>query len=235
MSDPKNEVIQDEELQDADTTVHEEDVDLQVLLRNPKVDAFIKSLRKQEKDKLYPEITRRDAAIKELQDKLDETLNTFRAKEEEGIAEQKSLLEVIQSLKQGQDELKNQMQRDKEEMEREKHLAMLDAYRERRIREVTNAGHGIILELITGDSPEEIDASIERAMATYSQVAEKERQAVMRQMEESQKGKNSPFFPVTNPAHQPSEEVTAKTIRDVSDADWGKVREEVKRKLGLKA
>jgi hypothetical protein len=235
MSDPKNEVIQDEELQDADTTVHEEDVDLQVLLRNPKVDAFIKSLRKQEKDKLYPEITRRDAAIKELQDKLEGALNMMHTKEEENITEQKSLLEIIQNLKQGQDELKVQMQRDKEEMEKEKHLAMLDAYRERRIREVTDAGHGIILELIAGDSPEEIDASIEKAMATYSQVAERERQAVMRQLEESQKGKGSVFFPVTNPAHQPSEEVTAKTIRDVSDADWGKVREEVKRKLGLKA
>lgn len=143
----------------------------------------IERARQQEKDKLYPRLNtmqeeldrikaERDAAVAAEQERLTAADATRRAQEE-------AEMEVRELLRVKQEEWEQrftQMQKDQELKEallkRESELRELTEYRERRKLEVSDDIIPDLLDLVSGDTPDEIESSIARLVAKSNAIIE---------------------------------------------------------------
>lgn len=188
----------------------EDEFNLQEFLEIPEVKDFIQKVRKQEKDKLYTEIQKKDTKIKELEGEILLLNNRLKSSTETSINEQEELRTEVQRLSETVAELKKDIRRKE-----------LDLFKERALKE---AGDELILDLVSGETEEEILSSIEVAKQRYQEIVEK---AV------SKKPKVEVPKP-TNP-QQPKgiKQLTAQEIAKMSPKEWAEHRDMVKKQLGL--
>lgn len=149
---------------------------------------LIANARKQEKDKLYPQIKKleeekkvlteknnnylltigeKDAKISELETKISDLTNNA----SKGASEkEKSLTSEIEKLK-TQIKTMEETTISREDVEKEiRDEYEVKLYREQKLREV---GDTVIPELIMGSTKEEIDASVKISQERYSQITER--------------------------------------------------------------
>ena len=190
----------------------EEEVEfnLQEFLEKPEVRDFIQRVRKQEKDKLYGEIQKREKKIKDLEGEIGLLNDKLKSSTETSTNEQAELKAELQKLSDTVSILQKDI--------RDKELAL---FREKALKE---AGDELILDLVRGETEEEITASIELAKTRYQEITEKAM---------SKKHKVEAPKP-TNP-QQPSsvKQLTPQEIAKMSLEEWSKHREMVKQQLGL--
>jgi len=135
-------------------------------------DEDLSKVRAQEKDKLYPQIDSLKAELAEIKRQREEELAAKRAEEEARAAEERAKAEadmdVRDLLKQKESEWQEQLERERQE--RERAFAELD--RERQYSELTSYKQQLLeaerdniipelLDLVSGNTPEEVSASIE--------------------------------------------------------------------------
>lgn len=187
-----------------------DEFNLQEFLEIPEVKDFIQKVRKQEKDKLYTEIQKKDTKIKELEGEILLLNNRLKSSTETSINEQEELRTEVQRLSETVAELKKDIRRKE-----------LDLFKERALKE---AGDELILDLVSGETEEEILSSIEVAKQRYQEIVEK---AI------SKKPKVEVPKP-TNPQQPKSiKQLTAQEIAKMSPKEWAEHRDMVKKQLGL--
>jgi len=135
-------------------------------------DEDLSKVRTQEKDKLYPQIDALKTELAEIKRQREEELAAKRAEEDARAAEERAKAEadmdVRDLLKQKESEWQEQLERERQE--RERAFAELD--RERQYSELTSYKQQLLeaerdniipelLDLVTGNTPEEVSASIE--------------------------------------------------------------------------
>lgn len=188
----------------------EDEFNLQEFLEIPEVKDFIQKVRKQEKDKLYTEIQKKDTKIKELEGEILLLNNRLKSSTETSINEQEELRTEVQRLSETVAELKKDIRRKE-----------LDLFKERALKE---AGDELILDLVSGETEEEILSSIEVAKQRYQEIVEK---AI------SKKPKVEVPKP-TNPQQPKSiKQLTVQEIAKMSPKEWAEHRDMVKKQLGL--
>ena len=188
----------------------EDKFNLQEFLEIPEVKDFIQKVRKQEKDKLYTEIQKKDTKIKELEGEILLLNNRLKSSTETSINEQEELRTEVQQLSETVAELKKDIRRKE-----------LDLFKERALKE---AGDELILDLVSGETEEEILSSIELAKQRYQEIVEKAT---------SKKPKVEVPKP-TNPQQPKSiKQLTAQEIAKMSPKEWAEHRDMVKKQLGL--
>ena len=140
-------------------------------------ESLIAKARKEEKEKLYPEITRlkeelekKVARINELLLAIGEKDEIISQKEKEikdlGSNSKKSESQEVKELKIQIADLENKLS----EKDGEISFIKLDSYKQSKVAE---AGGEIIPELVVGNSEEEIDLAIEKAKARYKEIITK--------------------------------------------------------------
>jgi len=214
---PAIDEAEDEKL---DSDDEPEVVTLKEVLAREDVKEFVKKIRKQEKDKLYDEIDKRDGKIKTLEGELSTIRATLNDKEKAVVDAQ---VKFEAQLKMMSDKITAL-----EESGKKKDLTL---YLERALAE---AGDDLILALVKGDSQEEIDESIELAKDEYKAIALKvSGNRVPAPVPETPKKKVVPTTS-TNPVVNASTKISPEDIKNMSQEDWAKNREAIKRNMGLK-
>jgi predicted RNase H-like nuclease (RuvC/YqgF family) len=135
----------------------------------PNIDfeSLIAKARKEEKEKLYPEITKLKEEVEKKVARINELLLAIGEKDEIISQKDKEIKELKNNSKKSDSqevkelnikiaELENKLA----EKDREINTIKLTSYRDKKIAE---AGGELIPELVTGNSEEEIDLSIEKA------------------------------------------------------------------------
>lgn len=217
VEEPKDEKDPVEKTEEKENPVNKEktdegesgkDFDLQETLKNPEVQDFVAKIRKQEKDKLYGEITKRDDKVKGLEKEISELNETLDAMKDTTDSSQVEMQKTVNGLKKTVEDLKNDVKRKE-----------LDLYKEKALKE---AGEDLILDLVGGDTEEEIKESIEKAKKKYKEI------------EERVATKNSKPVPkATNPKQESVKQLTQEEIAKMSPQEWAEHRANVKKQLGL--
>lgn len=140
-------------------------------------ESLIAKARKEEKEKLYPEITRLKEELEKKVTRINELLLAIGEKDEIisqkekeikdlGSNSKKSESQEVKDLKIKIADLENKLS----EKDGEISSIKLDSYKQSKMAE---AGGEIIPELVTGSSEEEIDLAIEKAKARYKEIISK--------------------------------------------------------------
>lgn len=199
------------------------------LIKNPAVKSLIEAARTQEKDKLYKTINAKEEQLKLYTARIEDLEKQLNDKESVNMEDTKRFEDAISLLQQQQSDLLKAMQDQKELAEAEKAEALksqkaaeLKAYKEARLRE---EGDELIVDLVKGDTEEEIDNSIEFAKEKYSEIIAK--------VAESHKGPTKPERVnntprVTNPGGGGgAQPITLDAIGKMSREDYLKNREAI--------
>lgn len=165
----------------------------------PSIDfeSLIAKARKEEKEKLYPEITKLKEDLEKKVTRINELLLAIGEKDEIISQKDKEIKELktnskktdsqeVKDLKIKITELENKLA----EKDKEISTIKLASYRDKKIAE---AGGELIPELVTGNSEEEIDLSIEKAKERYKEIVSKIAS------QQSIKPQNSNNIPPANP------------------------------------
>ena len=139
-------------------------------------------VRAQEKDKLYSE-------LEELKKQRDEELAAKQAEKEAEDAAKRAAAEadmdVRELLKQKETELMEQLERERQErerafalLEREKSFAELQAFKQQRLEEERENIIPELLDLVSGESPDDINASLESLKERSARILESAQQAM---------------------------------------------------------
>lgn len=148
------------------------------------VRAAVEKARKEEKDKLYPQLEALKNSIKDIQEVLraEREEKEQIKKEAEEAAEKKRLEKLsdsdrhMEALKRIEEQLREErearikLEKQGEERDRKQRLANYRAH------VLQAAGNEIIEEMVTGNTEAEIDASVTIAKARYAEIAERFRQ-----------------------------------------------------------
>lgn len=144
---------------------------------------LVRKAREEEKNKLYPQIEKlkkdkndlllvvaeREATIKE-QEKTITDLQKNHSKLAKDVEESTSTNKVVQEQALLISQLEQQLEETQSQYETEMNSLKLNSYRDGLIAQ---AGGEIIAELVTGNTEEEINASIELAKQRYAEIQEK--------------------------------------------------------------
>ena len=163
------------------------------------LNAAIEAARKQEKDKLYPTISKNDERTQAMEAELKE-LRRFQKAQEKAEADRLAAIEKARKdAEEAEMSAKDLIQRQREEMaaqlqamqaEQASQLALMakevefqknSAYVQRRINEEADSIAPELLQFISGETVEEIEASIERVKQTTASIVENMRNAGVRQ------------------------------------------------------
>ena len=146
-------------------------------------------VRAQEKDKLYPQIDKLKSELEELKRQREEELAAQIAEKEArdaaARAEAEAEMDVRELLKKKENEWTEQLERERQErerafalLEREKAFAELQAFRQQKLEQERDYIIPELLDLVTGDSPEEVNASIESLKERSARILESAQQAM---------------------------------------------------------
>jgi hypothetical protein len=205
-------------------------------------DEDLARVRTQEKDKLYPQIEKLKEEVDVLKREREGKLARDAAEEQEKLAaakaQQESDMDVRELLKAKEQELRNdfnqQLDRERQERERaqalldrEKTFAELQSYRQSRIEQVRDDIMPELVDLVTGETPEEIESSITGLKDRSSRILESA-QSAMQAARRDMTGTR-----VTSPQSGPmdintgSRQFTADEISAMSMNDYAKYRQQL--------
>lgn len=201
----------------------------------------VANVRKQEKDKLYPRIEELSTELRTLRAEREHTLREKEEQEarlaEEARLKAEEAMEVRELLQKKDEEWQSRFASVQEELEqrdamleRERELQELTEYRNQRIAAETNSLMPELLDFVTGNSREEIDASLnavkERTSRILSQVQNS--QASHRQQMTGTRPTAPPMGPVEeNDSMQRT--YTADDIRQMNPSEYAQVRAQLRK------
>lgn len=210
------------------------------------VNEMIEKARAQEKDKLYPTISQADERARTMQEELD-GLKKFRKQQEKAEAERQQAIADAQRAKEEAEmsarelvERRNaefeaklaQIEADNAArialMEQEVRFNQIQAYAQRRAVEESGNIVPELIDFISGNTPEEIDASIELLKAKSQAIAESARNARSAQLR--QQPGVAPVAGVNGvtPLDQPGDrQYSADDIRGMSMQDYAALRNKI--------
>lgn len=180
-------------------------------------DEDLSRVRTQEKDKLYPQIDKLKAELDELKRQREEELAAKRAEEEARAAEERvkaeADMDIRDLLKQKEAEWSEQLERERQERERafalwerEKNYAELTDFKQKTLEVERENIIPELLDLVTGETPEEVAASIDGLKERSARILESA-QAAMQNTRREMKG-TSITTPPTGPLDINSEQRT---------------------------
>lgn len=146
-------------------------------------------VRSQEKDKLYPQIEKLKSELEEIKKAREAELAAKQAEKEAVDAEERARLEadldVRELLKKKETEWSEQLERERQErerafalLEREKTFAEIQNFRQQRLEEERESIIPELLDLVTGNTQDEINASIEGLKERSVRILESAQQAM---------------------------------------------------------
>ena len=146
-------------------------------------------VRSQEKDKLYPQIEKLKSELEEIKQQREAELAAKQAEKEAQDAEERTRLEadldVRELLKKKETEWSEQLERERQErerafalLEREKTFAEIQNFRQQRLEEEREAIIPELLDLVTGNTQDEINTSIESLKDRSTRILESAQQAM---------------------------------------------------------
>lgn len=146
-------------------------------------------VRSQEKDKLYPQIEKLKSELEEIKQMREAELAAKQAEKEAQDAEERLRLEadldVRELLKKKETEWSEQLERERQErerafalLEREKTFAEIQNFRQQRLEEEREAIIPELLDLVTGNTQDEINTSIESLKDRSTRILESAQQAM---------------------------------------------------------
>jgi len=196
----------------------------------------LSKVRAQEKDKLYPQIDSLKAELAEIKRQRDEELAAKRAEEEARAAEERAKAEadmdVRDLLKQKESEWQEQLEQERQErerafalLEREKAYAELTSFRQQKLEAERDNIIPELLDLVSGNTPEEVNASIESLKERSARILESAQQA-MQNTRREMKG-TSITTPPTGPLDINSEQrtLTAQEIAAMPMNEYAQYRQ----------
>lgn len=211
------------------------------------VNEMIENARKQEKDKLYPTISKADERAAAMEAEVKE-LTAFRKKAEKDEAARLKAIEDAQKAREEAEmsakellDRRNaefdarlaQIQAENEQrialMEQEVKYNQLQAYIQRRSVEEANSIVPELIDLINGETPEQVEASIEILKAKSASIAEAARNAGMRSRTAMpgvapSSGPNGGVTPLDMPGDR---QLSAEDIRGMSMQDFAALRKKI--------
>lgn len=188
---------------------------------------LIAQARKEEKDKLYPQITALKADKDSLTLKLNDALLQVGEKESK-IQELTKELEKAQKGKADPEEIKTlkekitALETENSQLKGEAEKAKLDKFKEAEIAKVNGE---VIPELITGTTEEEITASIQVANARYKEIFEKAKGTVPATPQVP--NSPAPANPVVGGVAFDFKTVTPEMIAGMSTQEYAKYRAQI--------
>lgn len=205
----------------------------------PSVDfeSLIAKARKEEKEKLYPEITKLKEEMEKKVTRINELLITIGEKDEIISQKDKEIKDVkansnksesqeVKDLKLKITELENTLAQKDSEVATIK----LDNYKQKKMAE---AGGELIPELVVGSSEEEIDLAIEKAKERYKEIVSK-----IAPQQPPQKPQNSNNIPPANPNTQSFDNsqvnVSNLSTLNLFSAEGRAEYERMRKQLGMK-
>jgi DNA repair exonuclease SbcCD ATPase subunit len=152
-------------------------------------DDDLAKVRSQEKDKLYPQIEKLKSELEEIKQQREAELAAKQAEKEAQDAEERLRLEadldVRELLKKKETEWSEQLERERQErerafalLEREKTFAEIQNFRQQRLEEEREAIIPELLDLVTGNTQDEINTSIESLKDRSTRILESAQQAM---------------------------------------------------------
>jgi len=199
-------------------------------------------VRSQEKDKLYPEIERLKEAVSSLTKEKEEKA----ARQAEEAAAEAAALEAKQRAKLEEDldakglvelktrELQEQLERERQErehafalLEKERTFADLQAYRQQLVEQERDAIIPDLLDLIQGNTRDEIQASVEGLKARSERILESA-QSAMQNARKDMRGAST-NAPTAGPleSNMESRQFTAADIQAMSVNEYAKYRDKL--------
>lgn len=193
--------------------------DESLLLKVPNVTKLVQNARQQEKEKLYKTIENKEGLVKELEGKLEIMKLDLESKSSSTLTEQEKLMQQIELLTGTVTKLQADIETERVNASKEKAQAQFEAYKERRLREVHDAGTPYLADLLGGSTEEEFEVALDKAIQRYAELQE----------EFETKVKATPRIPsttkVTNPAGSQVKALNMSDIRNMSTEEWAKIRE----------
>ena len=197
------------------------------IINHPEVQSLLEKARSQEKDKMYNTLEKRNEQIRELESTVEELeqekkelKDALEGKKEEEMSELDKAQEEINELKSQISDLTKTYEEDKQKTLQEKKQAELQAYKERRIREVRDEGDDLVEGLVSGDSKEAIDQSIEIAKQEFEHIKEKAQA-------EKKNSKPRQTARTTNPSIDTPSELSSSDVKNMSLEEYKNRRQEL--------
>lgn len=146
-------------------------------------------VRAQEKDKLYPQIDKLKSELEELKKQREEEAARIAAEKEAKDAEARAAAEadmdVRDLLKTKEQEWNQQLERERQErerafalLEREKSFAELQSFKQQRLEQERENIIPELLDLVTGNTQDEVNASLESLKERSARILESAQQAM---------------------------------------------------------
>jgi len=196
----------------------------------------VETFRQQEKDKVYGRI---DSMAAEL-DTLKAERETERAAQEAAVAEAEAEakrvsddeMDVRDLLKQNREEFQNELKTVRDEadranamLEKERQLNELTAYRDRAVASVADRLVPEITDFISGDTPEQIDASIVDALERSERIVQGALAAQQQQLQGMQ-GTRTTNPSASGPLEEQQEQrqITPDDIRNMTPSEYAASR-----------
>ena len=210
------------------------------------LDSHVNKARKDEKDKLYPDIEAQKTKISDLQVRLreaNEKIDTLKAKNpnmnpdpaaktenDKLVAEVESLKATLNTIQTKTDEaIAAALNRQKAEFDSILSTKDLESYRNRMIAE---AGGKIIPELVNGNSREEVDAAVAKAKQRYEEIFGTGAKAKETELQEQLKGNlPRPVTPGAGDVALSDVEGGIDAWRKMPEKDWEQKQAEIKAKV----
>ena len=199
-------------------------------------DEDLSKVRTQEKDKLYPQIDSLKSELAELKRQREEELAAKKLEEEARLAEERvkaeADMDVRDLLKQKEGEWQEQLERERQERERafalwerEKNYAELANFKQQTLEVERENIIPELLDLVSGETPEEVAASIEGLKERSARILESA-QAAMQNARREMKG-TSITTPPTGPLDINSEQrnLTAQEIAAMPMNEYAQYRQ----------
>lgn len=201
----------------------------------------LKKVREQEKSKLYPQIDslKEELAIlkKEREERLAETERLRQQAEEDARKKAEADLDTRQLLELKEKEWAKKLEEEKLErerafllLERERQFAELTAYRTRRLEEERESIIPELVDLISGNTPDEIEQSIASLRDRSSKILDSAQQAIQSNRREMITTK--PTLPATMENNSDQQQFTAEQLAAMSVTEYAKVRNKLLPKVG---
>ncbi len=205
-------------------------------------EADLAKVRAQEKEKLYPQIeslkSQLDALNKERADAEAKKAERAAAEEQENLAKRKQAefeeLDAKSLIAKKEQEWMEQLERERQErerafalLEREKAFADLQSYRQQRVEQERENIIPELVDLISGNNREEVEASIESLKERSNKILESAQFAMQNARKEmtGTRVTTPPLGPMDDNSEQ--RQLTAEDIQSMSMNDYAKYRERI--------
>ena len=195
-------------------------------------------VRSQEKEKLYPQIDKLKEELDAIKKEREAELAARAAEAEAKAKQQQEALEndmdVRTLLKTKEQEWQEQLERERQErerafalLERERTFADLQGYRQQRVEQERDNIIPELVDLISGNTREEVEASIENLKERSNKILESAQFAMQNARKEmtGTRVTTPPLGPMDDNSEQRA--LTAEDIQSMSMNDYAKYRERI--------